>query len=92
MSPRLAGASFAVAILVVAATLVLGWPIEKAALLAPVMVVVVAIAVGVVVFWLRVAWDSLSASEHRRWIVAGAVSLVALVAVLTLLGIELPRE
>jgi hypothetical protein len=92
VSPRLIGASFAVAALVVGATLVLGWSIEKAALLAPVMVVVVATALGVLVFWGRVAWDSLSASEHRRWIVAGAASLVVLVAVLTLLGVELPRE
>ena len=92
VSPRLIGASFAVAVLVVGATLLLGWSIEKAALLAPVMVVVVATALGVVVFWGRVAWDSLRASEHRRWIVAGAASLVVLVAVLTLLGVELPRE
>ena len=92
MSPRLIGASFAVAVLVVAATLLLGWPVEKAALLAPVLVVVVATSLGLVVFWGRVAWDSLRASRHRGWIVAGAASLVALVAVLTLLGVELPRE
>jgi hypothetical protein len=92
MSLRLVGASFAVAALVVLATWLLHWPIEKAALLAPVLVVVVATALGVLVFWGRVAWDSLRGSEHRRWILAGAVSLVALVAVLTLLGVELPRE
>ena len=92
MSLRLVGVSFAVTALVVLASWLLSWPLEKAALLAPVIVVFVAVALGLLVFWGRVAWDGFRGSRHQRWIVAGAVSLVALVAVLTILGVQLPRE
>jgi hypothetical protein len=92
VSVRLVLVSFAVTALVLLASWLLSWPLEKAALLAPVIVVFVAVAAGVLVFWGRVAWDGLRASRHQRWIVAGALSLVALVAVLTLLGVQLPRE
>jgi len=64
VSARLVLVSFAVTALVLLASWLLSWPLEKAALLAPVIVV----------------------------FVAGALSLVALVAVLTLLGVQLPRE
>jgi hypothetical protein len=92
VSARLVLVSVAVTALVLLASWLLRWPLEKAALLAPVIVVFVAVALGVFVFWGRVAWDGLRASRHPRWIVAGALSLVALVAVLTLLGVQLPRE
>ena len=92
MSVRLVFVSFAVTALVLLASWVLRWPLEKAALLAPVIVVFVAVAAGVLLFWGRVAWDGLRTSRHQRWIVAGALSLVALVAVLTLLRVDLPRE
>jgi len=92
VSARLVLVSFAVTALVLLAAWLLSWPLEKAALLAPVIVVFVAVALGVLVFWGRVAWDGLRASRHQRWIVVGALSLVALVAVLTLLGVQLPRE
>ena len=92
MSARVVLVSFAVTALVLLASWLLSWPLEKAALLAPVIVVFVAVALGVLVFWGRVAWDGLRASRHQRWIVAGALSLAALAAVLTLLGVQLPRE
>ncbi len=92
VSARLVLVSFAVTTLVLLASWLLRWPLEKAALLAPVIVVFVAVALGVFVFWGRVAWDGFRESRHQRWIVAGALSLIALVAVLTLLGVELPRE
>ena len=92
MSLRLVGVSFAVTALVLLASWLLRWPLEKAALLAPVIVVFVALTLGVIVFWGRVAWDGFRGSSHQRWIVAGAVSFVALVTVLTLLGVQLPRE
>ncbi len=92
MSVRLVFVSFAVTALVVVASWLLSWPLEKAALLAPVIVGFVAVALGLFVFWGRVAWDGFRGSRHQRWIIAGAVSLVALVAVLTVLGVQLPRE
>ena len=84
--------SFAVTGLVLLASWLLSWPLEKAALLAPVIVVFAAVALGLVVFWGRVAWDGFRGSRHQRWIVAGALALAALVAVLTILGVQLPRE
>ena len=70
----------------------LEWPIQKAVYLAPVIVVVYGIAIGLIVFWVRVAYLQVKASEHRRLILGVAVGLIGLVAILTLLGIELPRE
>lgn len=92
MSVRLVLVSFAVTALVLLASWLLSWPLEKAVLLAPVIVVFVAVALGLLVFWGRVAWDSFRGSRHQGWIVAGALSLAALVAVLTILGVQLPRE
>ena len=92
MSVRLVLVSFAVTALVLLASWLLSWPLEKAVLLAPVIVVFVAVALGLFVFWGRVAWDGFRGSQHQRWIVAGALSLVVLVTVLTILGVQLPRE
>jgi hypothetical protein len=61
-------------------------------LLAPVVVLVAAAIAGLGVFWFRAAADSLRESRHPRLIVGAAVAVVALGIVLTVLGIELPRE
>ena len=66
--------------------------LERAAVLAPVIVVAFGAAAGVVVLWAKVGWESLQ-RRRRPWLVAGvAVGLVALIAALSLLGLELPRE
>jgi predicted ABC-type exoprotein transport system permease subunit len=67
-------------------------PLDRAAVLAPVLVVVFGAAAGLVVLWTRVGWESLRRGAHPwRWVAVGAALLV-LLAVLSLLGVNLPRE
>jgi hypothetical protein len=66
--------------------------LDRAAVLAPVIVVAFGAAAGVVVLWAKVGWEAL---RHRRrpWVVAGiAVGVIALIAALSLLGVNLPQE
>jgi len=66
--------------------------LERAAVLAPVIVVAFGAAAAVVVLWAKVGWESLR--RHRRpWLVVGiAMAAIALIAVLSLIGVNLPRE
>jgi hypothetical protein len=83
-------------VVVGALVLVVAWalelPLERVTLLAPVVVVCAAAAAGLVVFWVRAALESLREARHPRLIMALGAAAVVLVVVLTLLGIELPRE
>ena len=93
MSARAAIASgFVTAALVLAVVWVFEISLSRAALLAPVIVVAVGAGAGVVVLWAKVGWEALR--RHRRpWLVAGiALTAFAVIAVLSLLGLELPRE
>jgi hypothetical protein len=76
--------------------LVVVWVFEislsRAAVLAPVIVVCAGAAAGVVVLWVKVGWEALR-RHPRPWLVAGiAVAAFALIAALSLLGLDLPRE
>ena len=92
MSTRLLGASAAVTALVVLAVWLTDLSFQRAALLAPVLVIGVGAVAGLVVFWGRTGWDSLRRSRHPAMIAAGAAVFVALLVVLTLLGVNLPHE
>ena len=92
MSTRLLGASVAVTALVVLVVWLTDLSFQRAALLAPVLVVGVGAVAGLVVFWGRVGWDSLRRSRHPALIAAGAAAFVGLLVVLTLLGVNLPHE
>lgn len=92
MSTRLAVASAAVTGLVLVAVWITNLSFERAVLLAPVLVLGVAALAGLVVFWGKVAWESLSQTRHPRLLIAGATAFVLLIVGLTLLGIDLPRE
>ena len=92
MSTRLLGASAAVTALVVLAVWLTDLSFQRAALLAPVLVVGVGAVAGLVVFWGRTGWDSLRRSRHPALIAAGAAAFVALLVALTLLGVNLPHE
>jgi hypothetical protein len=92
VSIRLLAASVAVTALVVAAVWITDLSFQRAALLAPVLVIGLGAVTGLVVFWGRIGWDSLRRSRHPRLIVAGAAAFLALLVVLTLLGVNLPHE
>jgi hypothetical protein len=61
-------------------------------LLAPLVVVIAAIVAGLVVFWVRAAAESLRESKRPRLIIGASLAILLLGVLLTLLGIELPRE
>jgi preprotein translocase subunit Sec61beta len=92
VSLRLAAASVAVTALVVVTVWVTELSFERAVLLAPVLVIGLAAVAGLLVFWGRVASDSLRKSKHPRLIVAASLVFVLLLVGLTLLGVRLPRE
>jgi cytochrome bd-type quinol oxidase subunit 2 len=66
--------------------------VSRVALLAPVVVVIAATIAGLAVFWFRAAAESFREAKRPRLIVGGALALVAVGVLLTLLGVELPRE
>jgi hypothetical protein len=80
------------AVLVLLVVWVFEVSIDRAAVLAPVIVVAFGAAAGVVVLWAKVGWEALQ-RRRRPWVVAGVVfAVLALMVALSLLGIQLPRE
>ena len=67
-------------------------PLERAAVLAPVLVVIAGAVAGLFVLWARVGWESLQRREHPWRVLALAVVAVALIAALSFLGVRLPQE
>jgi hypothetical protein len=65
---------------------------ERAAVLAPVLVVIAGAVAGLVVLWTKVGWESLRSREHPWRIVAIAVCVLAVLVALSWLGVKLPRE
>jgi hypothetical protein len=65
---------------------------ERAAVLAPVLVVIAGALAGLFVLWTKVGWESLRRREHPWRIVALAVGVLAVLVALSLLGLKLPRE
>jgi hypothetical protein len=92
VSARLAAASAAVTALVVVAVWLTDLSFGRAALLAPVLVIGLAAVAGLLAFWGRVGWDSLSRARHPRLLVAAGLAFILLLVGLTLLGVQLPRE
>jgi len=70
----------------------LSWPFEKAAYLAPVIVIGGAAAVGLLLLWGKIAYSSLQESRHPRRVLAYWLLGIGLLVVLTVLGIKLPNE
>jgi hypothetical protein len=92
VSARLFAASVAVTAVVVAAVWITDLSFQRAALLAPVLVIGLGALAGLVMFWGRIGWDSLRRSGHPWLYVAGGLMFVALLIVLSLLGVNLPHE
>ena len=93
MSPRAVLVSSVVTVtLVLLAALVFELPLERAAVLAPVLVVIGAAGAGLVVLWARVGWESLQRRRHPWRVVALAAGAVVLLVALSVLGLRLPQE
>jgi hypothetical protein len=92
VSIRLVVASAFVTVVVVVAVWLTELSFQRAALLAPVLVIGVGALAGLLVFWGRIGWESLRRSRHPRLVVVGAAAFLALLTVLTLLGVDIPHE
>ena len=92
MSIRYLTASVAVTAIVVVTVWLTDLSFQRAALLAPVLVLGIAAAAGLAVFWGRVGWESLRTSRRPRVVLAASVAGVALLVLLTILGVKLPHE
>jgi hypothetical protein len=66
--------------------------LERSLALAPAFVIGLALIAAVCLLLARAAVDSIRDSGHPRLVTAIIVAGVALVAVLTVVGVELPRE
>ena len=82
----------AVTALVLLSAWIFELPLERAVLLAPVIVVGVAAVAGLAVLWGRVGWEQYRESRHPVAIAVGAGALVAVFLTLSLLGVKLPHE
>jgi hypothetical protein len=78
--------------LVALAVWVFGLSFDRAAVLSPLLVAVAGSAAALFVLWARVGWESLRRREHPWRIVALALGVLALLVVLSTLGVKLPRE
>jgi len=93
MSARAAAISgLVVGALVLAVAWLFDVSISHVTLLAPVVVLIAAAVAGLGVFWFRAAADSLRESKHPRLVVGAGAAVVVVGIVLTVLGVELPRE
>ena len=89
---RYPAALVVVVVLVALTAWALAWPFEKAAFLAPVIVVGGAAAVGLVLLWGKIALSSLRESRHPRRVLAYWLLGLGLLVLLTVLGVKLPNE
>ena len=89
---RVPGALVVVLGLVVLTAWIMGWSVEKAVYLAPVIVVGFAAVAGLLILWGKVALQAIRDSRRPRLVVGLWLAGIALLVLLTLLGVELPRE
>jgi hypothetical protein len=78
--------------LVVVTALALGWSVQRAAYLAPVIVVGFAAVAGLLILWGKVAVQQLRETKRPRLVLTLWVVGLALLVVLSFLGVKLPRE
>ena len=71
---------------------IFSWPFSKAVILAPVIVCGAAALVGLFLLWGKVAVAQLRESRHPRRVLAYWLIGLALLVVLTVLGVKLPSE
>jgi hypothetical protein len=91
-SPRIPVAFAAVIGLVFTTALLMGWSAERAIYLAPVIVIGFAAAAGLVILWGKVALQQLRETRRPRLVLALWLLAIGLIVLLSILGVELPRE
>lgn len=89
---RVPAAFAAVIALVFLTAWLMGWPAERAIYLAPVIVVGFAAAAGLLILWGKVALQQLRETRRPKLVIALWIVAVALIVLLSVLGVELPRE
>jgi hypothetical protein len=89
---RIPAALAVIACLVAGTAWALGWPIERAVYLAPVIVVGFAAVAGLLILWGKVALQGLRETKRPRLVLALWVAGIGLLVLLSVLGVELPRE
>jgi hypothetical protein len=82
----------AVASMVAVTALLMGWPLERAVYLAPVIVIGFAAIAGLLVLWGKVVAQHLRESRRPRLVLALWVIGIGMLFLLSWLGVELPRE
>ena len=70
----------------------MGWPLERAVYLAPVIVVGFTALAGLLILWGKVALQQLRESKRPRLVLTLWLVAIGLLVLLSYLGVELPRE
>jgi uncharacterized membrane protein len=89
---RYSGALVGVLGLVALTAWLFSWPFSKAIISAPLIVMGAAAIVGLVLLWGKIALTQLRESRNPRRILAYWLIGLALLVVLTMLGVKLPSE
>jgi hypothetical protein len=89
---RLPIAALAVAAMVAVTAVLMGWPLERAVYLAPVIVIGFAAAAGLFILWGKVAWQQLQETKRPRLVIALWILGIGLLVLLSILGVKLPKE
>jgi len=89
---RLSIAALVVVAMVVVTALLMGWPLERAVYLAPVIVVGFAAVAGLVILWGKVAWQQLRETKRPRLVLTLWILGIGLLVLLSVLGVKLPKE
>ncbi|HEY3541376.1 MAG TPA: hypothetical protein VGK79_02435 [Gaiellaceae bacterium] len=89
---RLPVAAVGVAAMVALTAVLMGWPLERAVYLAPIIVVGFAAAAGLLILWGKVALQQLRETRRPRLVLALWVAGIGLLVLLSYLGVELPKE
>jgi uncharacterized membrane protein YidH (DUF202 family) len=78
--------------MVAATALLMGWPLERAVYLAPVIVVGFAAVAGLLILWGKVAWQQLRETKRPRLVITLWILGIGLLVLLSILGVKLPKE
>ena len=89
---RLKSAVAAVIAMVAITAVLMGWPLERAVYLAPVIVIGFAAVAGLLILWGTVALQQLRETRRPRLVLALWVVGIGLLVLLSYLGVELPKE